>query len=123
MHFTFTLFILFIVAVPDVAITTSDEQIVGQSLILECRIGPAKDIYINSTFDIIWTKDSAIEVRRVKNISGGLLTNYSDIYVIDTIRAGDAYTSYRCDVIINFTQPLNTSSSITLENVTRKLCI
>ena len=112
-----------IVVLPDVTIKTSDEQIIGESLILECRIGPAHDIYVNSTFDIVWMKESAIEVRRVENISGKMLSNYSDFYVIQTLRAGDAYTSYRCEVIINFTRPLNASTSITLENVTRKLYI
>ena len=102
LHFTW-LFISCIVAIPDVTVTTSDELIVGQSLILECRIGPAEEIYTNSTFDIVWTKESATEVRRVNNISGRLLSNYSDIYVIETLRAVDAYTSYRCDVITKFT--------------------
>ena len=110
-----------LVATPDITVETSDEQLIGQALVLECRIGPADDIYINSTFDIIWTKESETEVRRVEKISGKLLSNYSDYYVIQTLRAGDAYTSYRCDVIINFTRPLNTSASMTLENVTRKL--
>lgn len=62
-----------------------------------------------------------MEVRRVENIPGSLLSNYSDYYVIQTLRAGDAYTSYRCDVLINFTRPLNASGSIILENVARKL--
>ena len=118
--FEFTLS-LCLVATPDVTVETSDEQLIGQSLKLECRIGRADDIYINSTFDIIWTKEPETEVRRVEKISGKLLSNYSGYYVIQTLRAGDAYTSYRCDVIINFTRPLNTSASITLENVTRKL--
>ena len=112
---------LCLVIKPDVTVETSNEQLLGQSLTMECRIGPAHDIYINSTFDIIWTKESAIEVRRVENISGRLLSNYSDYYVIQTLRAGDAYTSYRCDVLINFTRPLNASASMTLENVIRKL--
>ena len=112
---------LCLVPKPDVTVETSDEQLVGQSLTMECRIGPAHDIFINSTFDIIWTKESAIEVRRVENVSGRLLSSYSDYYVIQTLRAGDAYTSYRCDVIINFTRSLNASGSIILENVARKL--
>ena len=112
---------LCLVIKPDVTVETSDEQLLGQSLTMECRIGPAYDIYINSTFDIIWTKESAMEVRRVENISGSLLSNYSDYYVIQTLRAGDAYTSYRCDVLINFTRPLNASATIILENLTRKL--
>ena len=90
---------------------TSDEQLVGQSLVLECRIildQQMTTIYINSIFDIIWTKEIESEVRRVEKISGKLLSNYSDYYVIQTLRAGDPYTFYRCDVIINFTRPLNT---------------
>ena len=101
-----------------VTINTTDEQIVGQPLTLECRIQRANDI--DSTFDIIWTRRSSGEVRRVKNVSGSLISNYSDFYNISVLRRSDNFASYHCDVIINLNQPLNTSVYFDLNNVTRK---
>ena len=97
-----------------------EEQIVGQSLTLECRIKSPKDNYY--TFGIIWIKDHVNEVRSVKNISGSLLSSYSDFYTIPVLRRTDEYASFRCDVIINFSQPANTSERSVLENVTREFC-
>ena len=102
----------------DVTINGSNEQIVGQPLTLECNIGSAKNT--DSTFDVVWTRDRTIEVRRVKNISGSLFGNYSDYYTISQIRRSDIYIRYRCDIIINFNQPSNTSGFFLLFNVTRK---
>ena len=99
-------------------LTSSDEQIVGQPLTLECRIEAAREI--DSTFDIIWRTGglTSTEVRSVKDISGSLLRNYSGFYTI-VIRRG--IRSYSCEVIINLmNQSLNTSQHIYLSNATRK---
>ena len=117
------LYILYIsvpqlVAPVHVTINTTDEQIVGQPFTMECRVQRAEDI--NSTFDIIWSRRRGGEERRVKNISGSLISNYSDFYTI-LLRRSDNDASYRCDAIINLNQPLNTSAHFELNNVTRKL--
>ena len=99
-------------------LTSSDEQIVGQPLTLECRIGAAREI--DSTFDIIWRTEqlTSTEVRSMRNISGSLLRNYSDFYTI-ILRRG--IRSYSCEVIINLmNQSLSTSEHIYLRNATRK---
>ena len=100
-------------------LTSSDEQIVGQPLTLECRIEAVREI--DSTFDIIWRTEglTSTEVRSVKDISGSLLRSYSDFYTI-VLRRG--IPSYSCEVIINLmNQSLNTSQRIYLRNATRKL--
>ena len=111
-----------ILLVPSISVTLHipGEQIVGQSLTLECRIKSPKDTY--STFDIIWTKNHVTEVRSVKNISGSLLSSYSDFYTVPVLRRSDEYASFRCDVIINFSHPSNISERSVLENVTREFC-
>ena len=99
-------------------LTSSDEQIVGQPLTLECRIEAVREI--DSTFDIIWRTEglTSTEVRSVKDISGSLLRSYSDFYTI-VLRRG--IPSYSCEVIINLmNQSLNTSQRIYLRNATRK---
>lgn len=75
-------------------LTSSDEQIVGHPLTLECRSGAVREI--DSTFDIIWRTEHLIstEVRSVRNISGSLLRNYSDFHTI-TLRRG--IRSYSCE--------------------------
>ena len=109
--------------VPPVNITilTSDEQIVGQPLTLECRIGAARGTE-DSTFDIIWTQQhNYTEVRSVKDIPGSLLSNYSDFYTIPILRGSDLFNSFSCEIIINSTnQSLSREAYITLANVTGK---
>ena len=108
--------------VPPVNITilTSDEQIVGQPLTLECRIGAARGI--DSTFDIIWTEQRTFtEVRSVKDIPGSLLSNYSDFYTIPILSRNDFLNSFSCEIIINLiNQSLSTNARIVLENVIGK---
>ena len=102
-------------------ILTSDEQIVGQSLTLECRIEAARGT--DSTFNIIWTEErTSIEVRNMKSIPGNLLSNFSDIYTIPVLRRSDFFDSYTCEIIINLiNQSLSTSARILLTNLMRKL--
>ena len=85
---------------------------------MECRIQRAESI--DSTFDIIWSRQRGGEERRLRNISGSLISNYSDFHTI-LLRRSDAEAYYRCDVIINLNQPLNASAYFVLNNVTRKL--
>ena len=101
-----------------VTINTTDEQIVGQPLTLECRIQRANGF--DSTFDIIWTRRHSGEVKRVKNVSGSLISNYSDFYNISVLRRSDNLASYRCEVIINLNEPLRKRSAYFDLSVTRK---
>ena len=99
----------------NVTISVPEEQQVGQSLTLECKIVSTSEV--DSSFDIIWTREG-MEVRSVRNISGSLLSNYSDLYTIPVLRRSDRLAPYQCDLIINLNQPVNRSTSILLENVT-----
>ena len=101
----------------DVTITTTDEQIIGQSFTMECRVGPAMEI--NNTFNIIWTIRFVAEVRSVNNIPGSLLRNYSDFYTIPALTESDRFITYRCEVVVNFNQPSTVGyGDFTLDSVT-----
>lgn len=95
---------------------TPDEQLVGESLTLECRIKAVKDI--DSTVDIIWTTGST-EVRRVEDLPANLISNYTDTYTIPILRTNDAFAHYCCKVIIKTSPPITANDSFIL-NVTRK---
>ena len=66
-------------------------------------VGPAMDI--DYTFDIVWTIRFFSEVRRVNDISGSLLSDYSDSYTIPVLSNSDRFITYRCEVVVNFNQP------------------
>ena len=94
-------------------INAPGEQILGESLTLECKIKTAVDI--DDTFDIIWT-NSITEVRRVENIPANLISNYSDLYTIPALSRSDDNRRYQCEVIINTNPPVSAAiASITLE--------
>ena len=105
-----------LVPTPNVTIIAPDEQTVGQSITLECRIEAVKDI--DSTVDIIWTTDGT-EVRRVENIQACLISNYSDFFTTPVLSRNDNNREYQCEVIINISPPVIGNNSVTL-SVTRK---
>ena len=84
---------------------------------MECMIGPAMDI--DYTFDIVWTIRFDSEVRRVNDISGSSLSDYSDSYTIPVLSDSDRFITYRCEVVINFNQPSTIGyGDFTLDSVT-----
>ena len=105
---------------PTVTIVTTDEQLLGQSLTLECRIEAVRGL--NGTAEIIWTIcDAEVEVRRVENIPASLISNYTDKYTIPVLRTSDAFTLYQCcEVLINTRPQLAGSGYFPLNNVTCK---
>ena len=104
----------------NVTINAPDEQIVGLPFTMECRVGPAMDI--DSTFNIVWSEQFGPIVRTVNNISGSLLSNYSDFFTIPSITTSNYFASYRCEVVVNFDQPSTIGSADFTLNATRKLC-
>ena len=61
-------------------------------------------------------------MKRLQNLPGGSISNYTDTYTISMLHTSDNFTVYHCAVIINDSPPITANGSITL-NVTRKLCI
>ena len=100
---------------PNVTIQVTGKQIVGQSVVLECKIEAAIDI--DSTVDIVWTTGNNVEVRRVKNIPDHSLNNYSDFF--STPLLNDDNRRYQCEVVTNTNPQVKASEIVTL-NVTCK---
>jgi len=90
--------------------------VVGQSLTLQCNITAVSDIA--SSVDIIWT-NGGIEVRRVENIEGSLINNFTDYFTIPVLSRSDNNQEYHCEVVINTNPPITRNDSVVL-NVTRK---
>jgi len=105
-----------IVPPPTVQVTAPCEQVVGQSLTLQCNITAISDIA--ATVDIIWTTGDT-EVRRVENLQGSLLSNFTDFFTIPVLSKSDNNQEYQCEVVINTNPPIIENDTVVL-NVTRK---
>ena len=98
-------------------VKVTGEQTVGQSVVLECKIEAAIDT--DSTIDIIWTTGNDSEVRRLKNVPGHLLYNYSDFFSTPLLSRNDENRRYQCEVITHTSPQAKENGSVTL-NVTCK---
>ena len=86
----------------NVIVTTLNEQIVGQPLMLECAMSTPRGI--NSRVDIVWTRDG-VEVERINDVSSNFTSPevvvYTNIYTIPLLGTIDDDVVYECEVIIN----------------------
>jgi len=83
-------------------VTTLNEQIVGQPLMLECALSTPRGI--NSRVDIVWTR-GGVEVERINDVSSNFsspeVVVYTNIYTIPLLGTIDDDIVYECEVIIN----------------------
>ena len=97
-------------------VTTLNDQIVGQSLMLQCAMSSPRGI--NSRVDIVWTRDG-VEVERVNDVSSNFsspeVVVYTNIYTIPLLGTIDDDVVYECEVIINSNQSLRMKDNITLD--------
>ena len=106
-------------AVPDssnVTVTASVVQIVGQSLMLECRVTTVRGI--TSRIDIEWTTDNTI-LQKTEGVNITFTTNdsivYKDIYIITQVSTFDDGRVYQCEMIINTNPQMMATDTITLD--------
>ena len=114
-------FCLNIVPIPVVQIAISDDEsrtsrnlTIGDSLTLDCTVTTVRGI--SSSVIIAWTT-GGIELRRVDDITADIendSTIYIDSFEISSLSALDNGREYQCTVIINATQPVNSSDQFTL---------
>ena len=97
-------------------VTTLNEQIVGQPLMLECTISTPRGI--NSRVDFVWTRDG-VEVERINDVSSNFsspeVVVYTNIYTIPLLGTIDDDVVYECEVIINSSPPFRIKHNITLD--------
>ena len=94
-------------------ITTSNTQIVGQSLTLECNVTTVRGI--TSRVDIVWSRDGMVLIRRNQISPTMMPLTYTDIYNISQLNTSDDGRVYQCEVVINGSQPVMASDSVTLD--------
>ena len=86
----------------------------GDPLTLDCIITAVRGI--SSSVNIIWTTGD-IELRRVDNITADVVNDsaiYTDSFEISSLSAIDNGREYLCRVMINTTQPVNSSDQFIL---------
>ena len=109
-----------IVPVPSVNTNTLNNQIVGQSLLLECDVITVRGI--TSSVDIVWSSNgSELSVTEGVNISSETNESmlFTDIHVIPQLNTTDENKEYQCEVFINTELPVIATDSVIL-NVTGK---
>ena len=135
--------LLYAVPIPNVQITTtenetsvdyyasgqSDDDIsrystFGDPLTLDCIVTAIRGI--SSSVSIIWTTGERV-VRRVDNITADVENDtaiYTDSFEISSLSAIDNGREYQCTVMINATQPVNSSDQfiLTFPGEYRYLC-
>jgi len=107
--------IISIVSTPNVSVTAPSNQIVGQSLTLQCSGTTVRGI--TSRVDIVWG-DGGSDLRRMNNVlptAMGNLLVYTDSYNISQLSTTDDGRVIRCEVVINTSPLVRDSGTVTLE--------
>ena len=101
---------------PTVTVTTSNTQLLSQSLTLECNVTTVRGI--TSRVDIIWSSDGT-ELQRMEGVNVSSTTDnslvYTDTYTIPRLSIADDGREYQCEVVINSSPPVMSNSSVTLD--------
>ena len=100
----------------NVMVTTLNEQIVGQPLMLECAMSTPRGI--TSRVDVVWSRDG-VEVEHINDISSNFsspeVVVYTNIYTIPLLGTYDDDIVYECEVIINSSPKFEITDSINLD--------
>jgi len=101
---------------PSVSLTTTETQVIGQPLTLECNITAVRGII--SRMDIVWSSNE-VELQRTVGAMLHVTTNsnsviYRDFYTIPQLSANDDNTTVECDAIINVSPPVVVTGNVTL---------
>ena len=90
-------------------VPNTENQIVGQSLILRCRLNTVRPGPITDSVNLIWSSNNAT-LRVIDEIG---LTQ--DHYVISQLNTSNEGQVYKCEVTINSTLPVNASGTTVLD--------
>ena len=97
-------------------VTTLNEQIVGEPLMLECAMSTPRGI--SSRVDVVWSRDG-VEVEHINDISSNFsspeLVVYTNIYTIPLLGTYDDDVVYECEVIIHSNPMLKVTDNLTLD--------
>ena len=105
-------------------VTAPDNQIVGQSLTLQCNVTTVRGI--TSRVDIVWRNSiGGNELQRMNDTTATTINNslvYTDSYTISQLSTADEGRVIQCEVVINASPSVMANDSITLD-VTGKYSI
>ena len=97
-------------------VTTLNEQIVGQPLMLECAMSTPRGI--SSRVDVVWSRDG-VEVEHINDVSSNFsspeVVVYTNIYTIPLLGTYDDDIVYECEVIIYSSPLLKISENVMLD--------
>ena len=96
-------------------VTTSNTQIVGQSLTLQCKVTTVRGI--TSRVDIVWSSDGTV-LRRINDTTATTMNNslaYTDSYTISPLSTTDDGRVIQCEVVINGNPPIHDGDNIALK--------
>ena len=100
---------------PSVNVTAPMNQIVGQSLTLQCEVTTVRGI--TSRVDIMWSS-GGMELNRTDNVLSTSMSNslvYRDSYTISQLSTTDEGRVIQCEVVIIASLPVMASNSTTLD--------
>ena len=107
--------IFHLVPVPDVNVSASNTQTVGQSLILQCEVTTVMGIV--SMVDIVWSSGDTV-LRSMNNVSSVMMGDslvYTDSYTISQLSTTDEGRVIQCEVVINASPSVMAGDNITLD--------
>ena len=87
-------------------VSNTENQIVGQSLILRCRVNTVRPI-TNLTF--VWSSGNVI-LRMINQIG-----QTQDHYIISQLNTSNEGQVYKCDVMVNTIPPVTASDTTVLD--------
>jgi len=97
-------------------INISNNQTVGQSLTLECKVVAVRGI--TSRVDIVWSSDG-IQLKRIREAILSSSINdtklYKDAYYISQLNTSDNERVLYCQVVIMATPSIMTADNVTLD--------
>ena len=96
-------------------VTTLNEQIVGQPLMLECAMSSPRGI--SSRVDVVWSRDG-VEIEHINdirsNFSSPEVVMYTNTYTIPLLGTYDDDIVYECKVIIKSSPLFKIDNNVTL---------
>ena len=114
-------FIVITVPPPNVSVIAPNNQIVGQSLTLNCEVATVRGI--TSRVDIVWSSGGA-ELQRMNNVPSTMMSNsvYTNSYTTSQLNTTNDGRVIQCEGVINAIPPVMANSNTTL-NVTGMLIV
>ena len=103
-----------LVPTPNITVTATNNETVGQSLTLQCEVTTVRGI--TNRVDIVWSSNDIV-LRRINDTIATTMDNslvYTDSYNISQLSTTDDGRVIQCEVAINASPSVMTTDSITL---------